>query len=166
MQNMAENLWMPWGKALLTSIIVWDKDYIPRQVIIIAQKHKQGAQAIVYYMLGGLLCKHDVTITKQRTKRQQETDFHLFCEIKRMIDLDIRSTRDDNLDSTTDEGDENIRSLIEELFISELGMALLLDHDPEFGFYSLSPNIKKISKMIHGEPYRILDWLKSKKLIP
>jgi hypothetical protein len=116
-------------------------------------------------MIHGQLIKWKLKIDMLRTGQPQEIDFHLFCEGKRLIDLSIKKQQ--SLDRTMDDllKDNNSISIIEELFISELGMALFLDKHPRYGFYSLSPNLRKITKMLRGEQFKILDWLKDKKLI-
>jgi hypothetical protein len=160
-----ENLWISWKHERLTSLIVWDEQYIPRQVIFITYAIKEVVHAWMYAMINGELIKWKIKVSITRTSQPQEVDFHLFCEGKRLIDLSIKKqqTSDTTIDALPK--DKNSISLIEELFISDLGMTLLLDHHPRFGFYSPSPNLKKIAKMLRGEQFKILDWLKQKKLI-
>ena len=59
-------------------------------------------------------------------------------------------------EATPTKKDLELEKLLKEAFLSSYAIALMREKSPDYGFYSLSPNLKKLEKMLKGLPYQLI----------
>jgi hypothetical protein len=150
--------WVRIGDTLISSFIIWTKDYLPYQTVMLRRQTKHSHQLVYYFKLEDKFVGSMVAIPKGRTETEEENVFHIAHEGLRILYQWLNHQENEGQPSPPIT--QELQQLIEEAFISDLGMQLITEeHHPDFGFYSLSPNFKKIKKMVEGKPFSILNYL-------
>lgn len=142
--------WIEKEEALVTSLLVWNNIYIPTQIIIFRVDTEFESNFIIYFKDKDRLLGKFIQLNDSRTNTENELEFQVAFKIKDL--LDKIQTYESEMESDFDVYEDNEFSRIVNLvFMSDIAMALMLEEHPKFGFYSLSPNIKKIETILSGE---------------
>jgi hypothetical protein len=163
MDNQFMN-WISTKTIKITSLILWNKEYEPYQTIILREDRKTDLKVIYYFQLDDKVVAFQQTIHGFRTATEEERLFQI-SRIGLLL-LGKALGEEEELPSTSNEDpltDKRLNDLLEEAFLSRLAIDLMRTRSPDFGFYSFSPNMKKIEKMIHGEDYHLLNLILRKK---
>jgi hypothetical protein len=156
--------WIRIGDTLISSFMIWTNDYLPYQTVMLRRQTKHSHQLVYYFKLEDKFVGSMVDIPKGRTQTEEEHVFHIAFEGLRMLYQWLNHQENEGQPSPPIT--KQLQQLIEEAFISDLGMQLIKEeHHPDFGFYSLSPNYKKIAKMVEGKSYSLLEFLKGNVFI-
>lgn len=153
-------IWKNKNGSLITSLLIWDDDYIPHQVVIIRKNYYSHISFIFYFFENDMLTSLYYELSDLRTKAENEIEFHMTLKIKSLLD-EMRL----NPYKTSQENDLNydLRDLVEEIFMSSIAMEIMKEEHPLFGFYSLSPNLRKFDNVLNGEKDELFESLKKIK---
>jgi hypothetical protein len=155
--------WIKKDDTWITSLIFWNKEYIPYQGVILRKNGKHQVQLVYYFKLLNQFVGRMMVISQGRTSQEEEWLFHIARIGKDLLEQWLNAQAMDGQPSPP--VSVELEHMIEEAFISALGMQLIEeDHHPDFGFYALSPNFNKIQKMIEGKSYHVIEFLQKLKL--
>jgi hypothetical protein len=150
--------WIKVKETTITSLIIWEKHYEPYQVIIFRKNHPDRIDLIYYIQLDNLIIARQVFLNDFRTESEEEKLFQIartgLILIEKMLDNTQESSDGDSASSN-----EELEKILKEAFLSSYAISLMREKHPEHGFYSLSPNFKKIEKMLTNQPYHLLQFL-------
>lgn len=155
-------IWIEKDIALVTSLLIWNNEYIPTQVVILRSDIGQVTYIILYFKNNDNLIGKFFTIGDLRTDTANELEFHIAFKIKAV--LDEITTSDMEVKSDFDvEADYEFSRIVNSIFMSDVAMELMMKEHPVFGFYSISPNIMKIQTILSDEKDDMLKVLLSKR---
>ena len=156
--------WIKTKAIKITSLIIWNNDYEPYQTIIFREDKKIELKVIYYFQLDDKVVAYHQTIQGFRTDTEEEQFFQVarigLLLLGHALDEEKHGTGTSKQDPLTD---TRLNKLLEEAFLSSLAIDLMRTKSPDFGFYSFSPNLKKIEKMINGEDYHLLNFIQRLK---
>lgn len=156
--------WIQQDKTWISSFIFWTHDYIPYQSVMLRMNGQHEIHMVYYFKMLDQFVGSMVTIPRGRTHQEEEWLFHIAFKGLELLEEWIRHPDQDGSGATP--LPKSLATMIEEAFISELGMQLIEEeHQPDFGFYSLSPNFKKIKKMVEGKSFSLLTFLKEQNYL-
>jgi len=151
---------MNWVKShnyLITSLVIWDHRYEPYQAIIFRLEKGNVMHLIYYVQLDTNVIASTQEIHEFRTNTEAEKMFHVARTGLLVLENALNQTPTDGTSAQAPVLDQ----LFNDAFMSPYAIALMREKSPDFGFYSFSPNLKKITKMLEGQPYQLLAWLKT-----
>jgi hypothetical protein len=150
--------WIKVKETNITSLIIWEKHYEPYQVIIFRKNHLDRTDLIYYIQLDNAIIARQISLNDFRTETEEEKLFQIarigLILVEKMLDNSEESSHGDSASPN-----EELEKILKEAFLSSYAIALMREKNPEFGFYSLSPNFKKIEKMLTNQPYHLLQFL-------
>lgn len=141
--------WIRKDESLVTSLLVWNNIYIPTQIIIFRVDFELLSNFIIYFKHEDMLIGKFIQIQESRTNTENELEFHIAFKIKWLLDEVQISNKGVKSDFDVYE-DHEFNRIVHEVFMSDIAMTLMMEEHPKFGFYSLSPNIKKIETILSG----------------
>jgi hypothetical protein len=139
--------WLKKEKTTISSLIIWNHEYEPFQVVILRSNHGSDINLIFYFQLDDGIVANQHSIGQLRTKTDEEVNFHV-ARLAREF-LDGQGNKSITQSSTTSPNDL-LEDSLKEVFLSPIAIELMREKHPEFGFYSNSPNLKKIEKIMLG----------------
>ena len=158
--------WINIKQNYITSLLLWDHNYEPHQTIIFRHNHNNHLQLFFYFKTTSQVLAFQDTISEFRTETEQERMFQIArMALLKLEALLIEEQNNDSHPHFLKPIRPELNKLFDEAFLSSYGIALMRERAPDFGFYSLSPNIKKIEKMLLDKPYSIIDHLRHYNLI-
>jgi hypothetical protein len=149
--------WIKTKASLVTSLILWDHHYEPYQVIIFRVEKGNMLHLIYYFQLDTSVVASIQDIQEFRTNTEEEKMF----QIARIGLLILENTLSQKPTEEPSQQAPVLDQLFNEAFMSSLAIELMREKAPDYGFYSFSPNLKKLQKMIEGKPYHLLSQVES-----
>jgi hypothetical protein len=149
--------WIKSSNYLITSLVIWDQNYEPYQVIIFRFDKGNMLHLIYYFQLDTSVVASIQDIQEFRTNTEEEKMF----QIARLGLLILENTLSQKPTEETSQQAPVLDQLLNEAFMSSLAIELMREKAPDYGFYSFSPNLKKLQKMIEGKPYHLLSQVES-----
>lgn len=143
-------------------MIIWDDTYLPKQTIIFRDDKRYQINLIYYFKLDKLFIAIKQKIDSFRTKTEEEKLFQIArLGLVHLMKFNVDEKKImEELTSTLAE-DDSLNQLLDEVFLSDLAMSLMRTKSPDYGFYSFSPNLSKLERMIHGEEYSLLRFIQN-----
>jgi len=148
--------WLKKDKTLITSLIIWNRDYEPYQVIILRSNSVQNINLIFYFQLDDGVVANQHTLGQLRTNSDEEINFHIARFAREFLDNQGETTA---REGSTSSPDDQLRDSLKEVFLSPVAIELIREKHPEFGFYSNSPNLKKLEKILLGTYLGLLNTI-------
>ncbi len=142
--------WIEKEGSLVTSLLVWNCGYLPTQVIIFRADTAMEVNFIVYFKSNDRLIGKFLQVNESRTNTENELEFRLAFRIKELLDQ-VHFSNDEMASDFDVYADNEFSRIVNLVFMSDLAMELMLEEHPKYGFYSLSPNIKKIETILSGK---------------
>ena len=139
--------WLKKDKTLITSLIIWDHEYEPYQVVILRLNQAQDIHLIFYFQLDDGVVANQHTLGPLRTNSDEEINFHIARLAREFLDIQGGKT---NGEESPNSPDDPLNDSLKEVFLSPIAIELMREKHPEFGFYSNSPNLKKLEKILLG----------------
>jgi hypothetical protein len=152
--------WVKKNKSEVTSIIIWTYYYIPHQSLIVRQK-KHHQMFLTHYLKLNSYLINIKSVINIANKSEEEINYHITRTALNDIENELYDQK--KLIENTSRNDEPLsknQGFLEDVFISNLGMELIKEKHPDYGFYSMSPNFLKIQKMVNQEAYKLFDIIK------
>jgi hypothetical protein len=153
--------WININQTFITSLLLWEHRYDPYQTIIFRKNHKNHIKIFLYFKIRSNIVAFQESIFEFRTETEEERMF----QVARISLLKLEELLIDK--QVTGENAENsklisqhLNKLFDEAFLSSYALELMRERSPEFGFYSISPNIKKIELMLLGKPYSLMNHIR------
>jgi hypothetical protein len=147
--------WIETKASLVTSLILWDQHYEPYQVIIFRHTTKQEEQVIYYFQLDDVILAYQQVLSSFRTETEEERQFQIARAALLILEKSMIN-KEQGEEATPTKKDLELEKLLKEAFLSSYAIALMREKSPDYGFYSLSPNFKKLEKMLQGLPYQLI----------
>ena len=148
--------WLKKDKTLITSLIIWDHEYEPYQVVILRLNQAQDIHLIFYFQLDDGVVANQHTLGKLRTNSDEEINFHVARLARDFLDIQGGKT---NGEESPDSPDDQLKDSLKEVFLSPIAIELMREKHPEFGFYSNSPNLRKLEKILLGTYQGLLNTI-------
>lgn len=156
--------WIKNHHSKITSLILWDKNYEPYQTIILRHDNKNQIHLIYYFQLDDRVVAYRQTIQEFRTDTEEEKFFQIARIGLWLLEMALEFNPKNNGVIQEDPPiDKRLNDLLSEAFLSGLAIGMMRTKSPDFGFYSFSPNLKKLEKMIRGENYSLLAFIQRLK---
>jgi len=155
--------WIKKEEALVTSLLVWNSIYIPTQVIIFRVDSVIESNFIIYFKHSERLIGKFIILNESRTNTENELEFQIAFKIKRLLD-EIEIFEGEMKSDFDVYADNEFNRIVNLVFMSDIAMTLMLEEHPRFGFYSVSPNIKKIETILAGKKDDFLEKLLSMRI--
>jgi hypothetical protein len=152
--------WLEHNQTLVTSLIIWTWEYEPYQVIIFHPKKQENINVIYYFNVDGSIIAKQAKINSTRTQSTQERDYHIARLALEYLESITNEMPDLNKENEEEASNPQIDEAIKETFISTYGMEIIREKHPDFGFYSLSPNLNKLEKILKGEYKSLLEEIR------
>jgi hypothetical protein len=149
--------WIKTSNYLITSLVIWDQHYEPYQVIIFRFDKGKMLHLIYYFQLDTSVVARIQDTQEFRTNTEQEKMF----QIARTGLLTLENTLHQKPTEETSQQAPVLDQLFNEAFMSSIAIELMREKAPDYGFYSFSPNFKKLQKMLEGKPYHLLSQVES-----
>lgn len=149
--------WLKKEKTLISSLIIWNHGYEPYQVVILRSNHASDVNLIFYFQLDDGIVANQHTLGPLRTNSDEEIDFHV-ARLAREF-LDNQGDKPIGEGSTTSP-DDSLKESLKEVFLSPITIELMREKHPQFGFYSNSPNLKKLEKILLGTYQGLLSTIR------
>ena len=139
--------WLKKEKTLISSLIIWNREYEPYQVVILKRNQGDNFRVIFYFRLDDGVVAYELTIGQLRTNTEEEINFHVARLAREFIDNQSKKTISEG---TTTSPDDSLKESLKEVFLSPIAIEIIREKSPEYGFYSNSPNLKKLEKILLG----------------
>jgi hypothetical protein len=139
--------WLKKEKTLISSLIIWNHEYEPYQVVILRSNHASDNNLIFYFQLDDGIVANQHSIGHFRTNTDEEVNFHVARLAREFLD---KQGDKSILEGSANSPDDSLKDSLKEVFLSPIAIELMREKHPEFGFYSNSPNLKKIEKIMLG----------------
>jgi len=144
--------WIKKSNALITSLIYWEKHFDPYQVIIFRWDRVQSQDLIYYFNINSTILAFPHIIEAYRTNKEEEKNYHIARLGLMLLEKTIeKSMNSEGMEDYSPQKNNELDKLLKEAFLSIYGMELQREKHPDFGYYSLSPNFKKLEKMLAGQ---------------
>jgi hypothetical protein len=158
--------WIKINQTFITSLLLWEHRYEPYQTIIFRNNHMNHIKIFLYFKIRSNIVAFQETVFEFRTETEEERMFQvariaLLKLEELLIDKQLTGEHADNSKLIS----QDLNKLFDEAFLSPYALELMLEKSPEFGFYSVSPNIKKIELMLIGKPYSLMNHIRFLDLI-
>jgi hypothetical protein len=153
--------WIKKSDALITSLVYWDKHYEPFQVIIFRWDRGDSQDLIYYFNINSVVYAFPHIIEAYRTHKEEEKQYHIARLGLMLLEKTIEKTTDhEDMKNYYPPKNDELDKLLRNAFMSIYAMELMREKNPEFGYYSLSPNFKKIENMLAGIYENLLTTIK------
>lgn len=145
--------WLKQNNVLVTSLLIWDNDYLPHQVIVLRNDEplENRIRLGSYFRNDTDVIPFNFLLSSFRTTSEEEVEFRLVMTIHEQLEyvhgLDASAS---STGSSVASDEDPLAKLFNELFMSDLAMHLMLERHPTFGCYSMSPNLNKIQTILHN----------------
>jgi len=156
--------WINVKQKMITSLLVWDQFYEPYQTIIFRQKYQTHESLIYYVKLDSVIFASPITLFNFRTETEEERHFFIAKKALEIIENALNQIQSDETGGNP-QPNLPLDALLKEAFLSPLALELMREKAPDYGYYSISPNFKKLQKMLEAKPYHILEFIDSLKFI-
>jgi hypothetical protein len=150
--------WIKKERTLISSLVYWEKHYEPYQVIIFRWDKNDSLELIYYFNLDGLILAFPHIIERYRTHTEEEKMYHIARLGLMLLEATLEKLKDEeDVSSYHPPKNPELENILKEAFMSTYAIALLREKHPDFGYYSLAHNFKKLEKMILGQPYSMFE---------
>jgi hypothetical protein len=152
--------WLEHNQTLVTSLILWTWEYEPYQVIIFHLKKLENNHVIYYFNVDGFIFAKQDKISTNRTQTIYEKDYRIARIALEHLESFFNEMPNSGQENEKEVDNPQLDEAIKETFISTYGMEIMREKHPDFGFYSLSPNLNKLEKILKGEYKSLLDEIR------
>jgi hypothetical protein len=142
--------WISKNKTFITSLIIWNHIYEPYQVIVLRKEEFKKNHLIYYFQLDHGVVANQQSITTLRTDTQAEINFHVTRLAREFLDSTTVEQSSQSSDAEPSIPNDELKNILQECFLSPIAIDIMKEKEPEFGFYSISPNFKKLEKILLG----------------
>jgi hypothetical protein len=150
--------WIKKQQTYITSLIFWEKHYEPYQVIIFRWDYSSSLELIYYFKIDGLIISFPHKIERYRTKSEEEKVYHIARLGLMLLEAALEKIKnEEDTSSYHPPKNPDLDKILSEAFMSKYAIELLREKHPDFGYYSLSHNFKKLEKMILGQSYSLFE---------
>lgn len=148
--------WLKKEKTLISSLIIWNHEYEPYQVVILRSSHASDLNLIFYFQLDDGVVANQHTLGPLRTNTDEEINFHVARLAREFLDSQVDKPIGE---ASATSPDDSLKDGLKEVFLSPIAIQLMREKHPEFGIYSNSPNLKKLEKILLGKYQGILNTI-------
>jgi hypothetical protein len=158
--NIHFTKWISHNGYLVTSLIVWEQHYEPYQTIIFRFDRDNHINLIYYFQLNETILAFPHDLSNFRTNTEEEKMFFIARQASHFLEKALISEDDSSSENSNQSKNNDLDDILSETFLSVYAIELMREKSPDFGFYSYSPNLNKIEKILNGQSYNLLDFIR------